>query len=267
MFKAAVIQFDITLGRVSLNEKKARALIEEAVANGASMVVLPELWNTGYDLENIANLAQDMRGSSVKLLQKLSRELGIFIIGGSIAEKKGDKIYNTSLVLNNLGEIIYKYRKVHLFPLGIREGEYLNSGDEWGIFDTPWGRIGLILCYDMRFPAFVQNLVLRGAEMIVVPAQWPALRENHWKVLACARAIENQVFVLTSNKVGKDKTGTYSGFSQIINPNGEVIADCGNEAGFAIAEIDFSENLKMSGKIPVFSDRRRILDEIDESNI
>jgi predicted amidohydrolase len=265
--KASIIQFDIIAGDIATNEKKAAYYIEKAALEGAETVVLPELWNCGYDLPNLPNLAQNMRGSSIRLLQKLAKKHHLFIFGGSIAEKKNNKYYNTAVIIDNEGNITAKYRKIHLFPLAIEENKFLTSGKEWCIVDTPWGRAGQILCYDLRFPELIRNLVLRGAEMLIVPAQWPELREKHWAVLNQVRAIENQIFVLAANRTGSDKSGIYPGHSLIIDPWGEILAESDNKEGIISAEIDFGIIGEAANKIPILSDRHRILDEIDDSQI
>lgn len=263
--KAAVIQFDIRPGDISANEKNAAEWITKAAEAGAELIVLPELWNCGYYFDDIASVAQDMRGSSIKLLQKLAKKHSVYIIGGSIAERRNGEIYNTSMAVNSGGEVVQKYRKVHLFPLGLAEQDYFSSGDEWNIIETPWGKIGMILCYDLRFAEFIRNLVLRGAQAIVVPAQWPQVREHHWDVLLQARAIENAVHIIAANRVGQDGSGTYGGHSAIVDPLGDVLVQGDDEAGFWLADIDFDRHSEVLDMIPVLHDRKAILDEIDNS--
>ena len=265
--KAALVQFDILPGQTALNEAAAERLIVKSAELGADMVVLPELWNVGYDLPQLGNLAQDMGGSSIKLLSRLARENNIFIFGGSIAEIKNGRYYNTAPVFNQKGDLIHKYRKLHLFPLGLEEDKYFTAGDEWGLVDTPWGTFGVALCYDLRFPALLENLALRGAQALVIPAQWPTIRINHWLLLNQARAIENQAFVLACNRTGKDKSGKYSGCSMLVDPFGGIISGGAeaNHPGVLLGELDFGLLPKCRRGIPFYSDRRRIIDEIDDS--
>lgn len=265
--KASIIQFNVIAGDVAANEKKAAYYIELAASQGAEAIVLPELWNCGYDLTNLPALAQNMRGSSIRLLQKLAKKHHLFIFGGSIAEKKENKFYNTAVLIDAEGTITAKYRKIHLFPLGLEENDFFATGEEWCITDTPWGKAGQILCYDLRFPELVRNLVLRGTEMLIVPAQWPEARLEHWRLLNRARAIENQIFVLAANRTGSDRSGVYPGHSLIIDPWGEILAEAGSEEGIITAEIDFGIIGEAANTIPVFADRHRILDEIDDSQL
>jgi predicted amidohydrolase len=267
--KAALAQFDIVPGNVAHNENVAETLIRKSAELGAELVVLPELWNIGYDLKNLPTLAQDMRGSSVRMLARLAKEYGIYIFGGTIGEKKGGKFFNTMLVFNDDGEIISKYRKLHLFPNGLEEDKFFTAGDEWGLVETPWGTFGLAVCYDLRVPVTIQNLALRGADTIVVPAQWPTVRADHWYMLNQARAIDHQLFMLSCNRTGKDKSGKYPGCSVAVDPLGKVLTGGweASEPGVLLAELDYSVLPHIRGSIPVYKDRMRIMDEIDDSQL
>lgn len=265
--RIAIIQFSVCPGNIKLNEQTTARLIEQAAACRANVIVLPELWNCGYDLAHLPRLAQDSQGSSISLLKKLALKYGIFIFGGSFAEKKNGAFYNTAMVIDQKGLVAGKYRKIHLFPLGLEEDKYFSSGEEWGLVETPWGLAGVALCYDIRFPELVRNLVLRGARYLVVPAQWPESRLDHWITLCKARAIENQVFLFAANRTGQDEKITYPGTSLIISPWGHVIKSGSGEPEIVIADIDFNEIEEARGILPVFSDRRGILDEIDNSQV
>ncbi len=263
--RASVIQFDIKPGEVAINEALAEEYIEKAVANGAAMVVLPELWNCGYQLTGLPELAQNMRGSSVRLLQKLAKKHRLFIFGGTIAEKKEGNYYNTMVVINAQGDIVAKYRKIHLFPYGLEEEKYFAAGNDWALIETPWGKAGMMICYDLRFPELARNLVLRGARFLVLPAQWPLARLENWLVLVQARAVENQVFVLAANRTGRDESGKYDGGSLIVSPWGDILArGCGEEGAYT-ADLDFALIEDARSRIPGIEARRRILDEIDDS--
>lgn len=265
--RIALIQFDIIPGDVKFNEVTVEKLIDLCAEQNVDAVVLPELWNCGYDLENLDRHAQTTAGSSVKLMSALAKKHGIYIFGGSIAEKKGDKYYNTMFVFNDQGEIISKYRKIHLFPLFLEEQKYFAAGDEWGFVDTPWGKFGLMLCYDLRFTELARNLALRGANAIIVPAQWPKPRIEHWHALNVSRAIESQIFVFANNRTGKDQSGKYVGCSMAVDPLGNVLAGGleAKDAGIIIADCDFDQIADVRKRIPVYDDRVNILDEIDNS--
>lgn len=264
--RVAAVQFDVVLGDVEANQKKAAALVEEAAARGAQIVLLPELWNCGYLLDELPRLAEGKSGKSITLMRKLAAKHKIYIFAGSIAEKKDGKYYNTSYAINDRGDIIAKYRKAHLFSLGLREKEYFSSGDDWILVDTPFLRVGMLICYDLRFPEFCRNLALRGAELLVVPAEWPKSRLTDWQLFCKVRAIENQCFVLASDRTGEDEFA-YPGASAIISPRGDIIAEAGAEEGFIIGDLELALLQSTREKIPMLLDRRRILDEVDDSQI
>ncbi|MCL1874446.1 MAG: carbon-nitrogen family hydrolase [Clostridiales bacterium] len=269
--KAAVIQFDVRPGEVAANRDKALGYLEEAAAQGAQVALLPELWNCGYDLPNLSSLAENLRGESINLVQKLAVRHKIYVFAGTIAERKDGHYYNTQAVINNKGEIIAKYRKVHLFNPRLGEGKYFHSGDKWALAHTPWGPVGLATCYDLRFPEFSRNLALRGAEMLVFPAQWPGIRLDEWRILCQARAVENQCFVLAANRTGTDMLEggefVYEGGSLIVAPNGHILADAGDREGVFPAELDWGLLQAIRQRNNVFADRRPILDEIDDSQV
>lgn len=267
LIKVGLIQFSVQPGNIIINENKARDLVAKATQAGAELVVLPELWNCGYDLPNLTKLAQNLHDSSVNLLRSLAQEHKIFIFGGSIGEKKNGAYYNTAVAVDSRGFVAGKYRKIHLFPLGLEEDKYFSPGLEWGLIETPWGKAGIELCYDLRFPELMRNLVLRGARFIVIPAQWPAAREEHWKTLCRARAIENQVFIIACNRSGCDGKLKYAGRSMVISPWGEIIAQADDDPGVTMAEIELNEIENVRKMIPVWEHRCDLLDEIDHSQL
>lgn len=263
--KVAAIQRDIALGDIPENEKRITAALREAAQAGADIAVLPELWNSGYDLENLENLAQKEKGSSMTLLKSLAKELKINIVGGSVAEKRDSGIYNMTPLVNAKGIIKEKYRKVHLFPLVLEEQRYFTAGDNWGLGELEDIPLGMMLCYDLRFPEFCRNMVLRGAKIVFVPAEWPRERISHWRTLLQSRAIENQVFVVGVNRVGRDETSVYSGHSLIIDPYGNILAEGSEEEEILYAELDLALVDEFRKKIPTLTNRLNILDEIDNN--
>ncbi len=264
-YQVGIAQMEVSPGAVAANEEKAEKMVRGLARAGASIVLLPELWNTGYDLEHLPQLAQNSRGNSWKLLRNLAKEEGITLFGGSLAEEKEGVFYNTAPVFNRQGELLLKYRKAHLFPLGIEEDRYFAAGAEWGLGEAEDLRFGLMICYDLRFPAFCRNLALRGAKVFFLPAQWPKARLDHWRTLIMARAIENQVYIIAANRSGNDGDLAYPGHSLIVNPLGEILAEGGEGEELLLAEIDLNEIEPVRQRIPVFRDRRNILDEIDDS--
>ena len=263
--KLALIQGNIALGDVTANEKKFQELMSRSLEDNVDFIVLPELWNSGYDLNNIQELAQKEKGSSMSLLKEFAAQHSVNIVGGSVAERQAGKFYNMSPLINRRGRITEKYRKAHLFPLVLEENKYFTAGDKWGLAEADDIPIGLMLCYDLRFPEFCRNLVLRGAEIIFVPAEWPRERMKHWRSLLISRAIENQVFLVGVNRVGSDDSSSYGGGSLVVDPYGNILAEGGEDEEVIIAEIELDLITEFRKRIPALGDRMNILDEIDNS--
>ena len=190
---------------------------------GANLAVLPEMWSSGFAYRNLNELAVRTEGIVAELLE-LSRELKLVIVG-SMPEPHGDKVFNTVYVIDN-GRLAGVYRKMHLFSL-LGEDRAFDGGDSWLLADTSLGKIGVIICYDLRFPELSRRLALEGAQIICVPAQWPKPRQEHWRTLLRARAIENQLFVVACNACGMIGKLDFFGMSMIIDPKGELLAETG----------------------------------------
>ncbi|WP_313890863.1 carbon-nitrogen family hydrolase [Psychrobacillus sp.] len=256
--KIACVQLDIAFGEPKDNFSKVENKICEAASLGAEIVVLPEMWNTGYDLTRLEEIA-DVEGIETKnLFSKLSKELQIHIVGGSVSTKKGGKFYNTMYVTNASGELIAEYDKAHLFKL-MDEHLYLEAGNEKNLFTLDGIKMGGIICYDLRFPEWTRAHTLNGAKIMFIPAEWPDKRIDHWKTLLQARAIENQSFVVAVNRVGQDPNNTFDGNSMVIAPWGEVLWTGANEETVEIIEVNLAEIEEVRSRIPVFQDRREEL--------
>lgn len=265
--RVASLQFHVLPGEVESNKQRAEELIRQAKAKGAEFVLLPELWNCGFKWDELKNMAENLKNSPTLLfMQELASQLGIYIWAGSICEVKDGKYYNTAVAIGKNGEILQKYRKAHLFRIGLQEHLHFEAGNEWAFVDLPEVKIGMAICYDLRFPEFTRNLALRGAKLITFPAQWPLNRIREMRPLIKARAIENQCFIVTCNVTGHDNVNdlSYSGSSMIVSPFGEVLADGGVKEGVVIADLDF-DLIPKAAKMDVLGERRRILDEIDDN--
>lgn len=236
--EAGVFQFDVLLGDVDANVETAIAGIDRLCATGVRLVVLPELWSCGFDGPGMAAHA-DRTPEILDRLSEMARRSGT-VITGSLPEKAGSAIYNTLYVVDADGRMAGHYRKIHLFSL-MDEGQSFSPGECAATCDTACGRLGLMVCYDLRFPELCRVLAVNDAEIVVVPAQWPSARITHWETLLSARAIENQVFVIGTNRCGEDPDLSFSGHSRIISPFGEILADAGEKEGAASAVIDLAE--------------------------
>ena len=252
--RVSLAQIDIALGNVEENWRRATACIIEAAARGSELVVLPELFTTGYDLQHWSQYATSRDRGDFARLANLARTHNI-AIAGSMLEADAERCYNTLAWVNASGEISAAYRKAHLFRL-MDEHRWLAPGNQTTLVQTPAGPVGLGICYDLRFCEFFRRYALEGACLAVVVAQWPARRVSHWRTLLRARAIENQMFVLGVNRCGKSGDELFGGASALIDPWGEVVCEAENTPTLLHAEIDLARVSEIRAQIPVFSDRR-----------
>ncbi len=253
--KIACVQMDIAFGQPDMNFAEAERLIAEAAAEGAKIIVLPEMWNTGYALGELEAVADNEGERTKHFLASLAEKYGVHIIGGSVAVKKGDSFFNTMYAANKNGEIIAEYDKLHLFKL-MDEHHYMSPGNKMNLFELDGVKCAGVICYDIRFPEWIRLHALEGAKILFVPAEWPAARVDHWELLLQARAIENQCFVVAVNRVGSDPGNDFNGHSMIIAPWGEKMLAGKEEAGIFYAEIDIRDVDKVRERIPVYADRR-----------
>ncbi len=252
MITAAAIQFNIKPGDVDANLAYVRAALKRASDQGAQLAVLPEMWSSGFSYKNLATLA--MRTADiVEEFLELSRALGLVIVG-SMPEPDGDKVFNTAHLIDN-GKLAGMYRKMHLFSL-LGEDRTFSQGNGWLLSDTSIGKIGVIICYDLRFPELPRRLALEGAQVICIPAQWPRPRNEHWRTLLLARAIENQLFIVSANSCGMIGKLDFFGMSMIIGPKGELLAEASDSEAEIVADLSMQEMADWRAQIPCFNDRR-----------
>lgn len=249
----SLAQVDVLLGDWEANLKQALAFIEEAADRGSDLVILPELWSTGYALDRIGELSHHTEVILAELCG-LAKRHSLWLIPGSLLESGEEGVYNTAFVISETGKVISRYRKVHLFPL-MEEDKYMEAGRERIVADTPWGKVGLMICYDLRFPELARSLALDGARLLVIPAEWPGARQEHWRTLLRARAIENQTFVAGVNRVGGSGELEFLGSSAIIDPWGQTVVEGGSSPVLITAEIDLSMVEEVRQKVPCFRDR------------
>jgi len=249
---AAAIQFNVKQGDVDANLAYVRTALRRVAAQGANLAVLPEMWSSGFAYKNLNELAGRTAGIVEELLE-LSRELKLVVVG-SMPEPHGEKVFNTVFVADN-GTLAGVYRKLHLFSL-LGEERAFDSGDSWLLADTSVGKVGVIICYDLRFPELSRRLALEGAAVLCVPAQWPRPRQEHWRTLLRARAIENQFFVVACNACGWIGKLDFFGMSMIIDPKGEVLAESGETECEISSPLDLQLMADWRAQIPCFNDRR-----------
>ncbi|MEK4977904.1 carbon-nitrogen family hydrolase [Bacillus sp. FSL K6-6540] len=253
----ALIQGDIEIGNVQANMDNMLGMMEKAAAanHKPDVIVLPEMWNTGYALDRIQELADPMGQETSSMLSEFARKHRIQVVGGSVAERIDDRIYNSMYVFNRNGEQIAKYSKIHLFRL-MDEEKFLQAGQQTVTFDLEEMKAGASICYDIRFPELSRTLALGGAQVLFVPAEWPHPRLHHWRTLLIARAIENQMYVVACNRVGTSGGTDFFGHSMIIDPWGEIIAEGDERETIVTGTLDCKLTDEVRGRIPVFEDRR-----------
>ena len=250
----AISQIDLALGNPQKNLETVKNEIVHAKLHNANVLVLPELWSSAYDLENASAHASSTREGIFAAIAEQARHYQIAIVG-SLLESRDGKIFNTSTFIDANGTCAGTYRKLHLVPM-LDEPRFLTAGDDAPVFDAPFGKFALAVCYDLRFPELWRHYALSGAQIVFLSAEWPTKRIAHWRTLVPARAIENQIFIAASNRVGKSKDERFGGHSMVVNPWGEIVADAASRAELFIAEIDLAEVDSVRERIPVFKDRR-----------
>lgn len=253
--KIAAIQLDVVLGQVETNYAAVEKAIGEAAHTGADIVVLPEMWNTSFYPTNVQDLADDQGKCTQHVLMTLAKTYGIHIVGGSVAVRKENSVYNTTYIVNRQGQIVGTYDKVHLFAPG-GEDTVFQAGNALSVFTLDGITMASIICYDLRFTEWVRMAALQGAKVLFVPAAWPDVRIDHWQILNRARAIENQLVVVAVNQCGVAGTLQFGGHSMIIDPLGSVLAEGAKEPAILTADVDVGAIDSIREDINVFRDRR-----------
>ncbi|QBD83088.1 carbon-nitrogen hydrolase family protein [Ktedonosporobacter rubrisoli] len=244
------------------NLAKAEAAIRIAAARGAKLIVFPEIFMTGFppaDLkaELVRKASQPLDGPFVRGLSAAARQAGLWVISGMLETAEADaKAYNTTVVLNAQGELVTFYRKTHLFDaFGFKESDAFATGDKlFEPLETPFGRMGLFVCYELRFPEVARYQAERGVDFFIMPSGWVngSMKEVHWRHLIVARAIENTAYMITSDQTG-DK---YLGRSLLVDPMGVVLAEGSEGEDLIYADINLERVAEVRGKVPSVAHRR-----------
>ncbi len=262
----SLAQMEVANSQPEVNLRQGELLIAEAARRGSDLICFPEMWTTGFNWANLERLAGEHE-KALERVARMAKDHGIWINGSLAAFTEDGKVSNTSVLFSPAGERIATYRKTHLFsPLS--EEKHLAAGKTLGLADTPWGLTGLAICYDLRFPELFRSYALKGARIVFIPAAFPYPKLEHWKILVRARAIENQMFMVAVNQVGREDFGpegtvTYFGDSVIIDPWGRTVIEAG-ETGEALvtATIDLDLVEEIRNKMQVLADRRPELYEL-----
>ncbi len=261
--KIGIVQPDISLGRPKENIEHISTLLDKLFKKGKpDVVILPELWYTGYDYESLEeNAVSD--GEVLNIVKGWMRDYPVLWIPGSFPVKDNGRIYNRTYAISPFGDFITYYDKIHLFgPMS--EKRYFTEGEHIVTFEYQGVMFGLSICYDLRFPELFRILTLKGARVIFLPTEWPTPRMEHFITLMKARAIENQVYMVSANRVGKDLMSEFSGTSLVVDPWGKEVCVLGEKEEVAICEIDLSLIERVRKKIPVLSDRREDVYHLQE---
>ncbi|MCM3470886.1 carbon-nitrogen family hydrolase [Brevibacillus borstelensis] len=256
-WNVALLQMDIAFGQPEKNVEAIRNFVNQLQSSDErpDVVLLPELWDTGYDLKRLDEIADKNGERAKQLLSDAAEKLQAHVIGGSVAENRDGRMYNTTFVFDRSGKLAGSYSKAHLFRL-MEEEKFLAAGDRPGVYILDGQPVSSVICYDIRFPEWVRVHALQGARALFVCAQWPHPRLNHWRQLLISRAIENQMYVIACNRVGEGDGNTFCGHSMVINPWGEIIAEGMQQEEIIRAEIDLSLVDEVRSRIPVIADRR-----------
>lgn len=255
--KVALIQMDVAAGQPERNFEHAAAMMEKAAAEKPDLMVLPEMWNTGYDWARADEIADVDGEQTRRLLSSMARKHGVTIVGGSVMyrDSQTGQTFNTMLVMNEQGQEIARYDKIHLFRL-MDEDQYLSAGHTFRTFEAQSVTVGVMICYDLRFPQLSRKLTHMGAHVLINAAQWPTPRVAHWQTLLRARAVENQVFMIGVNRVGESLGTPFPGSSMVIDPFGEVLLTGDGQENIYTVQLDLRRVGQMRQTIPVFQDER-----------
>ena len=270
--KIALIQMHVEEDKHK-NLENASEFVKKTAEDGCDIAVLPEMFTTPYKTDNFPIYAELEGDTSFKLLSNMARENNIYLVGGSIPEKDDENsVYNTSYVFDRKGQKIGKHRKVYLFDIDVengqsfKESDTLTAGDKVTVFDTEFGKIGLCICFDFRFPEIARLMAQNGAKAIIVPAAFNMTTgPAHWDLMFRSRAVDNQVYAIGCAP-SRDVDGCYISYgnSIVVSPWGDILYKMDEKEGYKIIEIDLDYVDKIRKELPLMSARRLDLYELIE---
>ncbi|XP_043210642.1 omega-amidase NIT2-like isoform X1 [Amphibalanus amphitrite] len=263
-FRLALVQLSVCANKQE-NLSRAARMVKEATAGGAQMVALPECFNSPYGTQYFGEYAESVPdGPSCKALSEMARDNSVHLVGGSIPERAGETLYNTATVWAPDGSLVAKHRKVHLFDIDIpgkirfQESETLTAGASLTTFSTPWCRVGLGICYDLRFSDMATLYARQGCDLLLYPGAFNMTTgPAHWELLARARSVDNQVYTALVSPA-RDTTASYVawGHSLVASPWGDVVASTEADETVIYADIDLEELKRIRENIPLGKQRR-----------
>ena len=248
-------QLDTVWEEPAANLDAAEALLAGVTVGPDALVVLPETFATGFSMA-VERIAEPVGGPAQAMLSSTARRLGAFVLGGVAVRGDDGKVRNQAICFGPTGREIARYAKIHPFRFAGEHNHYA-PGRDVVTFDLPAVRAAVMVCYDLRFPELFRRAVADGAELLIVIANWPAARHDHWRTLLRARAIENQAAVVGVNRRGADPNHTYAGGSIVVGPQGEVLLEAGPEAGLFRTRVDPDAIRSWRKQFPALADSRQ----------
>jgi predicted amidohydrolase len=251
MITVAALQLDYPTGE-SRPQRIERVVTLMRDAPSADLLVLSELWDVGFpDYDSYESVARPLGESCVRAVAEVAKERGVHVVAGSVLERDGASMYNTVALIGPDGAVVDSYRKIHLFGFASRERELLTPGNRTVVVSTPIGTLGLATCFDLRFPEQFLELRRLGADIIVVPAAWPALRREHWSLLSRARSVDTQTPLVGCNAVGPCYGVDLAGESVITDALGRPLGTAESRPGWLTAEIDHQATAAWRADFPL----------------
>lgn len=272
-FRLAICQLKVVDDKIS-NINQALEMIELSAKNNADIVILPEMFNSPYDnckfIENAEIKAQSI---TLKTVSEAAKDNKVLIVAGSIPELDDKKLYNSCFIFDSYGDIIGHYRKMHLFDIDteeikFKESDVLSAGNQICIFDCEFAKIGIAICYDMRFPELLRLMTLKGAQLIIIPGAFNMTTgPAHWELLIRSRAVDNQIFIAAASPARNENLSYVAyGNSMITGPWGNILARADENESIIYADIDLGEILKVRKELPLLENRRKDIYDIIEKN-
>lgn len=254
MVKAIAVQLDVEWENKQANFRKVSALLERTQVDAGSLIVLPEMFATGFSL-NVEEICEGVSKETEQFLQELAERYQAYVLGGLVTKSPDGRGLNEAVVYDPSGQEIARYCKMHPFSYMGETTAYIPGAR---LVTFPWNgfTVAPFICYDLRFPEVFRHALQLHAEFFVVIASWPQAREMHWMTLLQARAIENQAYIIGVNRCGNDRTLTYSGRSRMIDPRGNILIDAESEEGAFSAELNREALIAYRREFPALSDIR-----------
>lgn len=252
------------------NLRNAAEQVRAAAQMGADFAVLPEMFNCPYETKNFPVYAEPDGGPVCQALSEMAQRSHLYLIAGSVPEREGDRVYNTCYIFDRQGQLLGKHRKMHLFNISVhagqrfQESETLSAGSRVTVLNTEFGKIGVAICFDIRFPELYRLMALQGAQMIFTPAAFSMTTGRpHWELAFRSRALDNQVFTIGAAPA-RVRNGNYIPYSHsiIVNPWGEIVTQLGEVPAVSVTEIDLDEVESIRSQMPLLAQMRNDVYEV-----